>query len=186
MLSYAQEYERRLHGPWTDIQDHLEFLYDTVRAYESPDVVELGVRSGESTSAFLAALEDIASGHLDSVDINPPQVPQHWFENPQWTFHQGNDLDLQAVLPPEFDVLFIDTSHTYEQTLAELRAFVPRVAPGGIVLMHDTQWLPPAISLTAPGGPVTEALDDWSVETGINWENRLSAPGWYGLGVIKR
>jgi len=185
-VSYVQEYERRRTGPWTDIQDHLPFLYDTVRAYECPDVVELGVRSGESTSAFLAALETLASGHLDSVDIDQPQVPQEWFANPQWTFHQGNDLDLQAVLPPQFDVLFIDTSHTFEQTLAELRAFVPRVAPGGIVLLHDTQWLSPAVSLSAPGGPVTEALDAYCAETGMNWENRLSEPGFYGLGVLKK
>ena len=36
-------------------------------------------------------------------------------------------------------MLFIDTSHAYEHTLAELRKFVPLVAPGGTVLLHDTR-----------------------------------------------
>jgi predicted O-methyltransferase YrrM len=184
-VDFAEEYRRRRNGPWTDIQDHLPFLYDTVRAYNSPDVVELGTRSGESTSAFLAALEAGGGGHLYSVDIDEPQVPAEWFTSSLWTFHQGDDLALADVLPPQFDVLFIDTSHTYEQTFAELQTFVPRVAVGGVVLLHDTQWLPPSVSLLKPGGPVTEALNVFCAETGLDWENRLSGPGWYGMGIIR-
>src|SRR5690348_17788993 len=36
------------------------------------------------------------------------------------------------------DVFFLDTSHEYDHTLAELRAYMPRVAPGGVALFHDT------------------------------------------------
>lgn len=182
-MSFVEEYQRRL-AKWSDIQDHLPFLYDTVRSYKSPVVVELGTRSGESTSAFLAALET-TGGLLYSVDLDHPQVPMDWFANPQWTFCQGNDLDLQAVLPDEINVLFIDTSHTVEQTLAELRAFEPRVAPGGVVLCHDTQWMYPSISLPEPGGPVTQALNIYCKETGLTWVNRASEPGFYGMGVIR-
>lgn len=183
-MSFAEEYECRRDGDWTDIQDHLPFLYDTVRSYEAPVVVELGTRSGESTCAFLAALEALGAGHLYSVDLTEPQVPAEWLTSPLWSFHQGNDLDLQAVLPDVIDVLFIDTSHTYEQTLAELRAFEPRVAPGGVVLCHDTQWDEGDVSLPAPGGPVTAALDTYCRETGLKWVNRHSSTGWYGMGVI--
>ena len=182
-MTFAEAYAERA-SVWSDIGDHLAFLYATVLSYEKPDVVELGVRSGNSTSAFLAALE-ANGGHLWSVDINPPQVPAEWHDSELWTFHHGNDLDMQAVLPETCDVLFIDTSHTMEHTLAELRAFVPRVRPGGIVLCHDTQWLYPNISLPRKGGPVTEALDVFCAETGHHWENRDSAPGYYGLGVIR-
>ena len=86
-------------------------------------------------------------------------------------------------LPAEVDVLFLDTSHEYEHTLAELRAYMPRVANGGIALFHDT-------NLQGWGGnppredhpEVRQALDAWCAETGLSWENM---PGVYGLGVVK-
>ena len=104
------------------------------------------------------------------------------------------DPAVQAQFPAEVDVFFLDTSHEYEHTLAELRAYMPRVAPGGVALFHDTNlfgWadgLPAAI--WAGGAPpagenypeVRRALDEYCAETGLSWENR---PGVYGLGVIR-
>ena len=37
-----------------------------------------------------------------------------------------------------FDVLFVDGDHSYEGVSADLRAFVPRLAPGGHLLLHDS------------------------------------------------
>src|SRR5262249_32923697 len=94
----------------------------------------------------------------------------------------------QDWLPAECDVLFIDTDHSYDHTLAELRTYMPRVRPGGIVLLHDTEWEQTGASpdecrqLDEPGGSVTAALDAWAEETGMAWENR---PGSYGLGIIR-
>jgi hypothetical protein len=85
----------------------------------------------------------------------------------------------------------MDTSHTYAQQLAELRAYVPRVRPGGTVLVHDTQCVPrdnfasdSFIPTPAPEGPVKDALDAYCGETGLTWVNRDSGPGLYGMGVI--
>lgn len=159
------------------------FIHEAVRSFAEPRVIELGVRSGNSTSAILAALEDVG-GHLWSCDINAPDVPEVWHDSPLWTFLLGDDLDMQLKMPDPCDVLFIDTSHTYHQTLAELRAYVPKLRSGGLALFHDTQWLYPNISLPAPGGPVTEALDVFCAETGAEWKNRDSLEGYYGLGVM--
>jgi hypothetical protein len=70
MTSFAAEYEQRCRE-WSDIVDHLPRLYDEVTRYREPQIIELGVRSGNSTAAFLAAVEKVG-GHLWSVD---PMVP---------------------------------------------------------------------------------------------------------------
>ena len=146
------------------------------------------MRSGNSTAALLAAACSVG-GHLWSVDIDQPQVPREWHDDPSWHLLRADDLSQQAKdwLPAACDVLFIDTSHTYGHTLAELREYVPRVAPGGTVLLHDTQFLATGggngDDAGEPAGEVAAALDAYCGETGRKWENR---PGSYGLGVIRQ
>lgn len=183
----VQDYDDRL-AAWSDIQGHMAFLRETVQRYEEPAVVELGVRSGNSTAALLAGVYD-AAGQLWSVDIDEPAVPDSWHSLSRWRFLQADDTspEAQEWLPGRCDVLFIDTSHEEKHTLEELRTYVPRVTPGGIVLMHDTEWLPPAkpkvppSMLSKPGGPVTAALDTFCAERGLHWINRS---GSYGMAVI--
>ena len=184
----AAEWEDR-RARWSDMQGHMGFLKDTAAAYDAPVVIELGVRAGQSTSCFLAAAIE-RGGHVWSVDIEPPQVPPHWRDTPAWHFLQADDISAQARdwLPGECDVLFIDTSHQYGHTLAELDVYVPRVRPGGVVLLHDTEWEQTGPTpdncreLDAPGGSVTAALDAWCAANGTAWENRH---GSYGIGIIR-
>jgi predicted O-methyltransferase YrrM len=186
-----QELQARL-GHGSDIGGHLEFLCQAVieqaRA-TTPErfvqVAELGVRAGYSTCAFLAALETVP-GMLWSLDIRPAQVPAEWFRLPGWNFRQADDISEQAraFIPAQLDVLFIDTSHELDHTLAELVAYASRVRQGGIICCHDTQWLPGDIDSGTPTGPVAQALDVWcqASPVGLRWENR---PGSYGMGVIR-
>jgi predicted O-methyltransferase YrrM len=88
---------------------------------------------------------------------------------------------IAADTPPEIDVLFIDTSHAYWHTLEELRLYVPRVQPGGVVLMHDTELESPDGVGNRPPFPVAKALNDFCAETGLMWRNRT---GCWGLGII--
>lgn len=175
---WYHDYLHRL-GKWSDIQGHMPFLYETVRGCTKPVVIELGVREGNSTSALLAAVTS-AHGELWSVDAAPPAVPGEWREDPRWHFLQADDMSPQAAawLPARCDVLFIDTSHTYGHTLAELRAYVPRVRAGGTVLLHDTC----TVEDGEPDSEVAKALDVFCGETGLEWSSR---PGSYGLGVIR-
>jgi predicted O-methyltransferase YrrM len=113
-------------------------------------------------------------------------VPLAWHSDPAWSFAQCDSVSsqAQAFLPPSIDLLFIDTSHTYEQTLKELACYGPRMRRGGLIACHDTQWDEGDVSLPAPGGPVAEALDTYCERTGHAWRNRQSGPGFYGLGII--
>jgi predicted O-methyltransferase YrrM len=171
VVSVRSAFEDRL-GRWSDIQEYLPFLHDTARSYPGVRVLELGTRKGNSTLAFLAAAKD-AGGHVWSADIinvdRDPEGMLPWARLPYWTFVHGDDMHpaVRAALPAKVDVLFIDTSHEYEHTLAELRAYMPRLAPGGTALFHDTK---------------VQALDEYCAEAGLSWEE---LPGEYGLGVIR-
>jgi predicted O-methyltransferase YrrM len=187
MTMLRTEYEARA-GQWSDIQGHLPTLHGEVASRPGARVLELGVRWGTSTSALLAGAEE-SGGHVWSVDIAAPSVPDWWAGTGLWTLTVGDDLDpaVAAAQPAELDVLFIDSSHTFDQTAGELRLYVPRVRPGGVVLMHDVELDGPDRSYIRPGGtdvpfPVARALDEFCAETSREWEART---GSYGLGIIR-
>lgn len=184
MNLFAAQYADRL-AAWSDIQTHLPFLHE--RASQSKTILELGVRGGISTAALLAGVESqVQNGHLWSVDIEMPHVPNRWFGSPLWTFTLGDDMapEIAACQPQQIDMLVIDTSHFYEHTLAELRLYVPRVNKGGMICCHDTEleYVPGRHPNGYESFSVSRALETFCGETGLHWENRT---GSYGLGVIK-
>jgi cephalosporin hydroxylase len=183
-------YRDRLGRP-SDIREYLPFLHrEAVGRDTLGRVIELGTRKGNSTLAFLAAVEKRhLGGHVWSVDVSDcardPEGMLPWARHPSWTFIQGDDMDatVQSLLPAQCDLLFIDTSHEYEHTLAELRAYMPRVAPGGVALFHDTHLMGwPGYEWDRDVSPVWAALDEYCAEAGLRWEDM---PGKYGLGVIR-
>lgn len=182
-MTLAEEYDCRL-GLWSDIRAEMPLLHDITRGCPQVKVLELGVRTGNSTVAFLAAAEQ-ADGHVWSVDLDPPHAPDgKWVRSGRWTFLQGNDLKIPLPeespgVPLRPDVLFIDTDHTYDHTLAELRRFVPTVAEGGVILMHDT-----LLTWDHREYRVAEALDTFCGETGRSWAEL--SEGRYGLGEIRK
>lgn len=118
---------------WVDCAPHYPTL--TRHASEAKVVVEFGVRGGVSTWALLDGLP--ADGRLYSVDIEECVVPYRVSGDSRWTILVGDDLDpaIQARLPAHADLVFIDTSHTYVQTVAEL-AYAQTLTPTRIDL-HD-------------------------------------------------
>lgn len=181
-MTLHEEYLARLRT-WSDIQVQMPLLHGTARGYPGVKVLELGVRAGYSTVAFLAAAQE-AGGHVWSCDVSPPEGSGAcWEASGLWTFLLGDDLTVTPEespgVPLRPDVLFIDTSHTCAHTLAELRRFVPLVAEGGVVLMHDT-----LLTWDRPEYQVAKALDVFCGETGLAWAEISEPP--YGLGMIER
>lgn len=185
-MSLKDEYDRRRSDEASDIYQHLPALFGHVIECrsEQPVVLELGTRAGNSTAAFLYALQVRQSGILHSVDIEVPDVPEEWYRNPQWNFHLGSDTDSRiACAMPLVDILFVDTSHTYEHTMVELAAYMPLVKPGGVALFHDTE-------VVSDVCHVARALDEycanvqgvWPHGTDLHWDND---PRCYGLGTIR-
>ena len=128
---------------WTDISDHLVTIYTEAMEMQPALIVELGTRGGESTQALVRAAER-AGGHVVSVDIEDCGAVA---ASPRWTFVHEDDVAFAARFPEWahergypalIDVLFLDTSHTYEHTKQEIAAWLPMLRPDGKVILHDT------------------------------------------------
>lgn len=153
---------------WVDCVPHYPTLIRL--ASEAQTVIEWGVRGGVSTWALLDGLP--GDGHLVSVDIDACVVPPRVSGDSRWTFLVGDDLDpvIQAQLPSDPDLIFIDTSHTYGQTVAEL-AYALGLAPRRIAL-HDYE-------LEA----VRRAVDEFCVANG--WHIAIREHSQWGFVVLE-
>ncbi len=149
----ADAYARACARP-TDINALLPTLRDEAIAVDAQVLVELGVGSGNSTSALLAATLE-TGGRLWSVDVVIPEgFLFDYTAVPEWTYLIADDLAVVGECPRPIDCLFIDSAHNYEQTFAELEAYVPLMRPGGVLMMHDTVSWP----------SVTEAIKDYTAD----------------------
>jgi predicted O-methyltransferase YrrM len=167
-------------------------LYTWARGWPGPHgarILELGVCRGNSTSAFLAALEVDRKGCLWSVDFGPrhPDIPDAWLDRPDWNVLWENSMSDAARewAPKELDVLFIDSDHSYEITLGELMMYAPRVRPGGVVLCHDTEdykAVPASFACDPHESGPGRALDTYCAMKQLSWDNRA---GNHGLGVMR-
>lgn len=185
-------YSGCLAEPVCDMRDHLDYL----RHIACGNILEIGVRGGASTSAFLLGLEE-HGGHLYSVDIEA-YCGAKFAEHPQWTFIHADshkiyyDLMARIASPAflegkpgfQFDILFIDGDHEYAGVRADL-ALAEYVKPGGKILMHDV--CEPSLA------GVRQAMDEFLAEKG--WPLECKGEGWpqmvqirtasHGLAVIE-
>jgi cephalosporin hydroxylase len=127
----------------SDISDHLVTLFLEAAEMQPSLIVELGVRSGESTLAFSQAA-DLFGSHLVGVDI---QDCLKSYAGPQRVFVKSDDVKFaqefpewskRQNIPATIDVLFIDTSHEYDHSVAEINSWFPLLSPHCKVLFHDT------------------------------------------------
>lgn len=133
-----------------DITEHLVTMYDTIigrsRVIGIRLIVELGVRLGTSTFVLSRAAEDVGAQNLIGVDIVDCSK---CCDYNKWIFKQMDDLVFADVMKDvtndRIDILFIDTVHTYEHTVNELKKFLPLMNKYGIIMMHDTWGVGPAI-----------------------------------------
>lgn len=196
MREIADLYRELCKAP-SDINEHLpafgHFVAEVGQDFRgrAPDahfgackVIELGVRHGVSTIAWLHALSSVEGGHLWSVDRSFPgddaPIRQVNVQPDRWTFVLGDDLGKHTLeaLPDLVDIVFIDTAHTLAHTYRELCTYGLRVRPGGVILLHDT--LENAVET---GYPVRTAIDRFvSLHSLPPWTHR---PWNNGLGIIQ-
>src|SRR3990172_10906297 len=103
---------KEIGGSIDDIIEHLNFLYETAKKYPHVHILELGVRDGNSTTAFIKAVEE-NEGHMTSIDINDCSGV---IKSNRWQFIKCDDIDFE--LKELYHIVFIDTSHQYAHTLA--------------------------------------------------------------------
>lgn len=125
-------------------------------------IAELGVRYGNSTMAFLEGIRRADNhGHVFSCDIDLCKHANDLIARTGygelWSFTQTDSLEFAHHFSSgAFDLVFIDTSHEFEQTVSEMNAWSPLLSPGGRLLLHDTLSRPTvtqAVSLFLKSNP---------------------------------
>lgn len=127
-----------------DINTLLKPMYNLLCDIGAKTIVELGVRWGSSTVAFLVYCH-CNDSRLYSVDIEDCGVAKSIMKAlglmKYWTFTQINDIEYVNIWNRTnrmIDFLFIDTDHTYELTTKELDIYNGFVRKGGIIFFHDS------------------------------------------------
>jgi cephalosporin hydroxylase len=80
------------------------------------------------------------------------------------------------------DIVFLDTSHFYADTVRELNTYRWLVKPGGLLVCHDTMLEIPMGAPHRPRFPVRTAIEEFVAEHGFGWQNVTEC---WGLGLIR-
>ena len=122
----------------TDIRSHLRELFTFTLFFSPRTIVELGVRTGWSTRAFAAAAK-LVGAKMIGIDLDKgcrdvyalAVGPQHGFAMVGDSAEAAKlyagwvDDRPELALEDSVDLLFIDTSHEYGDTVRELTAWAP-------------------------------------------------------------
>lgn len=114
----------------SDINEHLPTLYNL--ATEVEKITEFGTRDGESTTAFLAAINN-TDKTLTCYDLYRSANVKAFEQFSNYKFYNSDTLQITI---DKTDFLFIDTLHTYFQLFNELNLHSPRVTK--FIALHDT------------------------------------------------
>jgi hypothetical protein len=138
-------------GAWTP---HLHFAYDLVAALKPRVLVELGVDRGESYFAFCQSVAENKTG-TRCLGVDTWRGDQHAGGYDETTFAQVSahnrahyeafstlvrasfDDALKRFEADSIDLLHLDGLHTENAVRHDVDSWIPKVRPGGIVLLHD-------------------------------------------------
>jgi len=133
-------------------RNHVDVMIDMIHDRQLNVFAELGVNMSKMSKRVLQSRVGAQLREYWAID---PWVP---FKDTNWPKAEGkyrhacqlmrwypnlhvvrlDDLTAVKLFPDGyFDCVFIDTSHQYEHTKAELEAWEPKIRPGGILSGHD-------------------------------------------------
>jgi hypothetical protein len=151
----SRHFEPRIYGvgAWTS---HLHFAYDLVAVMKPALLVELGVDRGESYFAFCQAAVENRTGtrcfgidtwrgdpHAGGYDETTfTQVSRHNRDNYEafsTLVRSGFDDGLTQFADASIGVLHLDGLHTETAVRHDVDSWLPKLRPGGILLLHDVR-----------------------------------------------
>lgn len=144
------------------------WLYQEMLHELRPDlVVETGTLYGGSAQ-FLGSVCDLLDhGEVISIDLAPRATPDH----PRVTYLVGSSVADDVVAQvrerargKERVMVILDSDHSRDHVLAELRAYADVVTPGSYVVVEDTNINGHPVEPDWGPGPM-EAIDDFLAET---------------------
>lgn len=125
-----------------DSDKHLLTMYSIALSINAKNILELGVRNGDTTLPYLLAAKE-NNGYLESVDVNDSS-----FECPAelknlWSFYKTDAIEFlqdKVLENKKYDLIYIDDWHSYEHVKKELELIDQLIRPGSVVLMHDLMY----------------------------------------------
>ena len=135
----------------------LNFLYNQVQLLnEGETLVEIGCWKGKSSHAIASGIRDSGKKiHMTYIDTfkgavgNPTQQERAIKEDPLAEFKNNmNSFDINLLImdskkacekfeDESISFLFLDSDHSYEYTLIELKLWWPKIKQEGILCGHD-------------------------------------------------
>jgi len=124
-----------------DSDKHLMPLFSIALASGTKNILELGVRNGDTSLPLLIAA-NINGGTLHSVDINTTTfTPPSDLKN-SWKFYQSDAIEFLNNWDRNIDVglVYIDDWHSYEHVKQELELLDSIVSPQTVIILHDLMY----------------------------------------------
>jgi cephalosporin hydroxylase len=158
--------------PLIQLPDDVLRIQEVVFAVQPDVIIETGVAHGGSLVFYASLAKAMGRGRVIGVDIeirpqNRAAIEQH-FLAPYISLVEGDSvapgtLDrVRALTKPDERVLvLLDSNHTYEHVMAELKAYAPLVSKGSYIVAMD------GIMGEVAGAPRTQ--QDWT------WNNPTQA-----------
>jgi predicted O-methyltransferase YrrM len=126
--------------PWVS-----RLVGDFVVATGARSVLETGGFRGSTSVYILDALRRLGGGHLTVCEIDPKRAAVvkarlDAASSPGLTTSvQAIDvLSFLLQTSEKYDLAWVDDDHTKPHVTRELMALIPKMNPGGLILLHDT------------------------------------------------
>lgn len=117
---------------------YLNFLYYLAEHMNPTWIVELGVLHGLSIAHLSAGSP---SSTVVGIDISLSGLCHELPCPNRVIFIEGDPLEIDLRFPLMTNlgigILFIDSEHTYETTMAQYKKFRPLMVPGGVICLDD-------------------------------------------------
>jgi predicted O-methyltransferase YrrM len=131
---------------WFDFEDlYCHMVWSTPDTPEGADFVEVGACFGKSTAFMAKQIElsgknirfhvvDIWENNFDKFFANMAQCGATPFVRP---IRAPSELAALQFPPESLDFVFIDADHRYKAVYQDIRLWLNRVKPGGVLAGHD-------------------------------------------------
>ncbi len=146
-----RRYKPRNVGEWTG---HLTFASDLIVALQPKLIVELGTHWGEAYFTFCQTVQEHGLGSLcyavdhwqgdehaghygEEVFDEVSSYNSRYYKQFSYLLRKSFDEALSQFSGNSIGLLHIDGLHTYEAVEHDFRSWLPKVAAGGIILLHD-------------------------------------------------
>lgn len=185
-MTVAERYAQMCQTP-SAINEHMPLLRQYASQCQS--VLELGVHTGCSTTAFLASgvrtlvsMDLVASPDIFTdlgLDMPHAVYTTYGISATTWDFWLMDSCHPAQI--PEPDLLFIDSAHYYDQVAKELSIYAPKTKRW--IILHDTISYGRVGEGDKPG--ILHAIDNFLAFEGA-WSPREHLLNNNGLMILER